>query len=263
MPRLSGVGSRLLIGGYDVSGHARAINGLQMSQSPIDVTAVSDVAMRRILARSDGALDWTSYFENTADHGGHIHRNPATWSDIWTSLVFGGRRGDHVANMRGLRVTYAPTIADDGSLTAAINAQSTVIRGAWPAVRWGRALDVTNAQDLTGTDSQTPRNTAYVDLGAAVPNVVEIGVVIHVTRLARAGGTPDLQLEFRHNASDVGAGTLIGARTAASLIGVVGAFAYEPHDGAAMTLDRYIRLTFLGNFHELTFTAAAFWRTSA
>ena len=265
MPRISGVGSWLLVGAHDLSGDARAINGLQQSYAPIDVTGLRERAAQRILARSDASIDWTSHYENADidSRGAHIFRDPATWRDEQVSLILGGAVGSHVANMRAKTVTYAPTIADDGALTATINAQASDPTGGWPALRWGRALAVGESRpNVTLTQAQATAITPTIDLGAPTPDVTVIELLVHVTRLERTdGGSPDVAIQWYHSADGSTWTQPLTGSVYTLQAGGVGTDTVQPYAGAGITLNRYARLQYVGNFHSLEFTAAMFWQT--
>ena len=220
--------------------------------------------MRRILARADAVIDWTSYYESmdAEQYGGHIHRNPADWRNTWVSLVVGGQPGGHVAGMRALRVAYVPSIADDYSLTAQINARSTVTRGDWPALRWGRALAVRQSRDVASVgEAQVAAYTPVVDLGSTFFGVRAVDIIVHVTALRRTdGGTPSVQFTLQHGSGRGAVDTDVGSASSPASVRGPTALEFVPYAGAGIMLNRYVRLKFSGDYHHAEFTAAMFWR---
>mgnify|MGYP000668890595 FL=1 len=62
MAKSSGLGSNLYVGKYDLSGSIGALGSIEAMRATLDVPAINQSAMDRIVALKDGSVAFTSYW---------------------------------------------------------------------------------------------------------------------------------------------------------------------------------------------------------
>jgi len=65
MTKISGLGSKFYIGGFDLSGDVSAVSKVSAPMNTADVTAIQSQAMERIGLVHDAGIDFTTLFEDT------------------------------------------------------------------------------------------------------------------------------------------------------------------------------------------------------
>lgn len=130
MAKVSGVGSSLLVGVYDLSGDTGAIQNIDTSVAMIDVTGIDKSAFERVAGRADGTIAWTGFWNTAASHA-HLVLSALPTTDVTVTYIGPGASASLVAK----QINYAPTFGADGSLTI----QVTCLGNGSP-VEWGVAL---------------------------------------------------------------------------------------------------------------------------
>jgi len=149
MAKASGLGDNFYIGGYDLSGDVASLDKISAPIATLEATAVKQVAEARLFGQRDGAMQFTTYFENTGSTstpGFPASNAPVTNTNAWSVFVTitggtltnvlvngvsaGTTAGTYVVPAgQTIAVTYsvAPTWAWSGVLTEH-NALSTLPR---------------------------------------------------------------------------------------------------------------------------------------
>lgn len=154
MAKSSGLGDRLFIGGYDLSGDSNTV-ATAGGNTPLVVTGVDKSAFERIGGRRDGSLSWTSYF-NTSLNQAHPVLSALPTADVTALYCRGTAIGGDAAAVVGKQPDYAGTRGNDGAFTFAVQ-----IQGNGTALEWGQLLTAGLRTDTAAT------NGASYDQGAA------------------------------------------------------------------------------------------------
>lgn len=151
MTKQNGLGSALLVGGYDLSGDISALDNINGGPAALDVTAINKYAHERIGGLRDGKLAATSFF-NPATAQAHPVFSALPTTDVQVGFMVGTVLGNEAVCEIAKQVGYDPTRGADGSLTAKVE---TVSNGY--GIEWGRQLTAgirtdTSATNGTGVD---------------------------------------------------------------------------------------------------------------
>jgi hypothetical protein len=145
----SGLGDRLYLGGFDLSGDVNAVDNLHGGPAAMDVTGIDKSANERIGGRQDSSLEFTSWF-NTARAHPQLATLPTTSKTATYCRGLG--QGSHAAGLVAKQLNYDPKLAADGTLTLAVSCQGS---DGFP-LEWGRQLTDgvdTGANLLTGANA--------------------------------------------------------------------------------------------------------------
>lgn len=232
MAKESGLGDRLLIGGYDLSGDIGAVDKVAGGISTLDVTAINKSAMERIGGLRDGGIDFTAYF-NPAAAQAHPVLSALPTTDVQVSYLRGTTLGNAAASLVAKQVTYDGNRGTSGEFTFKV---ATVANGY--GLQWGTQLTAglrtdTAATNGTGVDLTTV-STAFGWTG-----------FLHVTAFTGTSCTVTLQ-DSADNSS--WANLTGGAFTAAT-----GLTTQRLEGGATATVRRYVRAITSGTFTSCTF----------
>lgn len=155
MAKVGGIGHRLLIGGYDLSGDTQSYE-VSGGNEPIEVTGIDKAGKERIGGLRDGSLKWTSYF-NPAAGQAHPVLSALPTTDVQMSLLAGTALGDPGAGIIGRQPNYSGKRDASGKLTFEVE-----VLGDGNALEWGVQLTPGVRADTAAT------NGTGVDLGAAL-----------------------------------------------------------------------------------------------
>ena len=120
MAKISGIGQRLYVQGFDLSGDTGQINNVGSPVNLLDVTPISAAAMERIMGRRDGLISFTAFFNDAAD-GEHVALKGLPTSDVLALYLMSATRGDACAAISAKQENYDGSRGADGSLTIAVN----------------------------------------------------------------------------------------------------------------------------------------------
>lgn len=156
MTKASGLGARLYVAGYDISGDVGEVGAIGGGNDPLVVTGLTASGFERIGGKRDGRLDFTSFF-NDATGQEHAALKGLPTADVLVSYLHRATIGAPSAHLMAKQLNYDPTRGADGSLTEAVN---TVANGY--GLEWADQL-TPGLVTVTGNGSQSS-----VDYGAAV-----------------------------------------------------------------------------------------------
>lgn len=217
---------RMLLGAYDVSGDARALDGVGETFREDDATGWSDSVINYTLGPARVFIDgFQAVFNNTASTGSHTVLSPALES--YGSLFIGIRAapavGDPTFSMPLHKAAY--TISGEGPVFVNINTDvgqtGSLSVGGLPMRPWGKALAI-------GASLSTNTNGTSVDNGASSAN----GALAYLHITASSGGAWALTVQDSTDNS-----------TFADLItfSANGSTVTAEQGSATGTVDRYVR----------------------
>lgn len=153
MAKQSGLGQRLLVGGFDISGDIQALENVHGGPALLDVTDITQSAHSRIGGLRDGGLGATTFFD-TANAHPVLAALPR--GDVAASYLLGVALGSPAACCVAKQINYDPTRATDGALTLKTQFEANGF-----GLEWGELLTPGLRTDTTATAG------AVVDDGAS------------------------------------------------------------------------------------------------
>ena len=149
MSKTSGLGNRLFVGGYDISGDVGALSTLATPRGEQNVTGIDKSANERIQLLVDGELSFDTFFNDATDQLHDVLSTLPTTNRQGMFLV-STTRGEPAFAMNAKQVNYDWNRAAEGTLTG--STQLLLADGNPPV--WGEAIamkeTIASAGDLTG-----------------------------------------------------------------------------------------------------------------
>jgi hypothetical protein len=183
MSKQNGLGTRFLVGGYDISGDIQALDQINGSVGLLPATDITQSAQARITGLRDGSIGFTCYMDPANAHP--VLSALPTADTLMTPLLPPLAIGSPAACLVAKQVNYDPARGTDGSLLMKTEGQ-----GNGYGLEWGVALTAglrTDTTDTNGTslDQGAGFTTPAVPAsGTPVTNTSPIAATVVVT-----GGT--------------------------------------------------------------------------
>jgi hypothetical protein len=227
----SGLGDYLLIDGYDFSGDIGSLGRIAGGPSVTDVTGITSSAMERIGLLRDGGIDFTSWFNPSADRQ----------HDVLSTLPYASRQqtycrglglGSQAASCVLKQLNYDPTRGQDGALSIAISGQADAY-----GLEWGVQLTTGKRTDTTATNGASIDGAASTAFGAQA--------YLHLVAFT---GT-DITVTLEDSADNATFAAVTGGAFAAK----TGIGFERIQTGRTATIRRYTRIATTGTFTSATF----------
>jgi len=232
VPKQSGLGDALYLDFYDLSGDVGAIDQAGGGPAALGVTAIDKSAMERLGGLRDGGLEFTSFFNPSANQEHAALRGLPT-TDRVASYFRGTTLGGEAASLVAKQINYDATRGEDGSLTFKVQALANGF-----GLDWGRSLTAGKRTDSTAT------NGASVD-HTDVSTAFGWQAFLHVFAFTGTSVTVTIQ----DSADDAAFANLTGgAFTAAT-----GQTSQRLEGGRTATVRRYLRAITTGTFSNAVF----------
>lgn len=232
MTKRSGIGSLMLVDGYNLAGDTQAVQ-LSVSQALLDATGINAGAHERIAGLRDGMLSLPTFFNPAEDRQHEVLSTLPSTARLGLFTIgstLGTARG---AGIRGLQDAYSANRAADGALTF-----QGQLQGEGFALDLGELLTAGIRTDTTAT------NGASVDYAAAT----SFGWAAHLQVTAFTGTSATITIQDSADNSSFAGFT--GSAFAA--VSAVGAQRIEA-SAADATVRRYVRVATSGTFSDLKF----------
>jgi hypothetical protein len=225
-----GLGSRFIVGGYDLSGDINAVGTIGSTLAPGDITGIDKYAHERLALLRDGTMSFTAFFDPGGAHP-VLSALPGT-DTLMTYIPPPQAIGSPAANLDAIQVSYNPTRSNAGDLTIACEGQGDT----GVPLEWGVGLTAGIREDSTATNGADLDNGAATSSGAAV--------YLQVTQFT--GSTAAITVQ---QSADNSTWTTLAAFTAVT--------AAPDNQRAAVTgtVGRYLRVISAGTFTSLQFAA--------
>lgn len=240
MPKQSGLGNQLFIGGYDIGADVSDISSISTPRATLPATGITMSAQARMFGQRDAMAEFNNFFNPAAGETHSILKTLPT-ADTQVMYLVGTTLGDEAFSMLGKQINYDPQRGDDGSLKFGVSAQSNAFGG-----DWGSSLTAGKRSDTTAT------NGTSVDFAtAANPASAAFGFQAYLQVFSFTGTSVTIKLqESSDNAvGDPFADVTGGAFTAVTSLG------HQRIQSASDTLsvERYLRVVTTGTFSQCTF----------
>lgn len=232
MSKRSGLGMRLYVGGYDISGDINSFGNINGGPAPLDFTDVTQSANARLGGQRDGGCQFTSFFDDATDQSHDVLGALPTAAVDAMGLV-GVTIGSSAFACRARQINYDPNREKEGGLLFTTDLQSDGY-----GLEWGEMLTAGTRTESAATDGTSLDGTAATSFGWQAWLQV----------FALASGTPTIKImDSADNSSFTdlsggGFGTIV-ARTGVRIAAAT----------PTATLRRYVRVSTTGTFAGLTF----------
>ena len=236
MAKSAGLAQQIFVQGYDLSGDVSAINNASSPRGVLDVPGINASAMDRVMPRTDGAINYNSWF-NDAALAEHVILSSLPTTDSLVLWALGGSRGDTAAMLVSKQLDYALSKGADGSLAATVDAQ-----GNGEPLEWGVMLTAGKITHSSATASGS--GTSY-DQGAATSSGA-VGM-LHIMDIN--SGSPTIAIQDSANNSSFT--SIIGFSTVAD-----GAEPKAERVSMTGNVRRYISVVSTGTFSNCVFAVA-------
>jgi len=159
MAKQSGLGARLLVGGFDISGDIQALDTISGGPALGDITDITQSAHSRLGLLRDGKLQFTSYMDAANAHPvlDSLPRTDTLMSAMLPALAVGAP----AACLNAKQVNYDPTRTNAGDLTLKVDGEGNAF-----GLEWGLALTAGVRTDTTATNGASLNNGAATAFGA-------------------------------------------------------------------------------------------------
>ena len=235
MAKTAGMGDRLYLAGYDVSGDVGSISRIAGGPRPLSVTGINKEAQERLGGIRDGGLDFMSYF-NPAAAQAHARLSPLPTTNVLGTYLRGTTIGNPAASCVAKQVNYDPNRGADGSLTMGVQLVSNGF-----GVEWGDQLTAGARTDTGATAGTAVDFTAGSSFG--------LQAYLQVTAFSGTDVTITIQ-ESSDNAGDAYANVVGGA-----FASVTGITSERIATATNLAVERYLKVTTstTGGFTSVTF----------
>ena len=232
MAKQSGLGQRLLVGGYDISGDIQALDAVHSALALLDVTDITESAHSRIAGLLDGGLGTTAFFDS-AD--AHPVLSALPTSDVAVSYLLGTTLANPAACCIAKQIGYDPTRGTDGSLTLKSEFQSNGF-----GLEWGEQLTAGLRTDTTDTAGSVVDDGSASSLGGQA--------YLQVTAFTGTSVTVAVQ----HATTSGGSYANV---TGLAFTAVTAAPAWQRlATSATQSIDEFVKVTTTGTFTSATFS---------
>ena len=235
MAKQSGLGDRLLVAGYNLSGDIGSLGRIGGGPAPLEVTGIDKSAFERIGGLRDGAIEYSAWF-NPSSSRAHERLSALPTSDQVVTYLRGTTLGNAGACLVGKQIDYAPSRGDDGSLTIAVSALANGY-----GLEWGTQLTAGVRADTSATNGDS------VDFGAAGSHGLQ--AYLHVTAFTGTSVTVKLQQSSDDGDSDSWADVTGGSFSAAT-----GVTSQRIATTSGLAVERYLRVATTGTFSAASFS---------
>jgi len=240
MAKQSGLGSALWWGSVDLSGDVGSVNTLEHSRALLDVPAINQSAMDRILGLHDGSLAFTSYWD-TAAGAAHLTLSALPRTDVLCTVGIGaasGAVGQAAASLLAKQGNYATARGQDGSLVANLAAS-----GSGYGLEWGSLLTTGKQTFASGSVNGTS-----IDLQSEYAGLTStaFGAAAYLHVFSLGSGTPTVTVADSANDS-----TFAALSPTSLAFTPTGAGVERQQTGLTATVRRYVRVQVTGTYTNL------------
>jgi hypothetical protein len=242
MSKMSGMGMKVFVDGYDISGDHQTLN-IHGGPAVIETTGVDVFGYERIGGRRDGGVDLVTYFNpETVAGGGSADRAHLVYKSLPLTdrmLTIGHPASGEAWNVIAKQGNYDPTVAADGAITCAVGAQSN-----------SYGIEAAKLLTATPTTQGAAGNVTSVDFGAAGA----FGAQFHLQVLAFTGTSATVKVQ---SSSDNGAGDAFSDVTGGTFTAATGRTTQRLETARNQAIERYLRVVTTGVFTNLVFVVTA------
>lgn len=232
----TGLGAQLFVDQYDLTGDVGAVDRMAMPSGILNFTNIGNSAMGRGYAHVDGALDFTSYFNDAASQDHVVLKAKSAGADRVVSFLLGSTIGNMGYGLVAKQINYDGTRGADGSLTFKTQCVANGYGG-----NYTQMLTAGKRTDTAATNGTSHDNTA------ATAN----GLVAYIHLFAFTGTSVTIKVQ---ESSDNGGGDAF-----ADVSGITSGALTTPQalrvatSSLTTSVERYLRVVTTGTFSNAVF----------
>lgn len=229
MAKQSGLGDRLYVDGYNLSGDIGSLARINGGPAPGEVTAIDKLAFERLGLLRTGGMEFTSWFNPSANQE-HAVLKALPYGDRIVTYFRGTAVGGQSASLVGKQLNYDPNRGADGSL-----ALNTSVESNGYGLEWGDMLTAGARTDTVATNGTSVDGLASSAFGGQA--------YLHVEAFTGTSVTVTIQDSADNSAwANVTGGAFVAATArGAQRLAIPG------------TIRRYVRATTTGTFSNAVF----------
>jgi hypothetical protein len=235
--KTTGLGDRLFVGGYNLSGDIGAIDSISAPRGVLDDTGIDKLAMERLLSTKDGEISFTAFYNVDTDQA-HPVLSALPTTDVGVLYCRGAVLGNRAAALIGKQIGYDPTRGSDGSFTFKVQALANGY-----GLEWGKQLTAGPQTDTTGS------NGTGVDFAGGGSLAFGLQAYLQVIALTGTNVVVKLQESSDNGVGDAWADVTGGAFTSATSAPQT----QRLQTARGQTVERYLRVVTSGTFTSATF----------
>lgn len=229
MAKQTGLGDRLYVGGYNLSGDIGSLSRIGGSLATLDLTDITQSGYDRKGGLRTGGLTFNAWFNDAAGRA-HPRLSLLPTADVIVTYGRGASLGSPAASCVSKQIGYDGTRGQDGSLSFAAAVESNRY-----GLEWGIQYTAGERTDTTATNGTAIDGTASTSNGAQF--------YLHVTGFTGTNVTVTMQ----DSADNVTFAAISGAAFTAAT-GVT-----SERIAVTGTIRRYVRAVTSGTFTSATF----------
>lgn len=229
-PIRSGIGARLFLDQYDLSGDVGSIGSIAANTNLQDTTVLRDVAVRRLALLRDGQMGFNAFYD-PAVGGSQVVLQDLPGVATQVTVCTGSVVGYDTFSLRGLQATFGDTRGQDGSL-----ALDTSIMANGTALEVGKLL-TTALQTFATAAAGT--SVTY----AGTSTAFGLSAYLHAISIGSGSATVAVQDSADNSSFANVTGAVFTAVTAATKQRIA--------TGATATVRKYVRVNVSGTFTNL------------
>lgn len=232
MAKRNGLGMRLFVDGYDLSGDINSFGGVNGGNSPLDAVDITQSGMARMGGKRDGGCQFMAYFDDAIGMS-HKRLSLLPTTQVQVMGLVGVAIGGAAFNCIGRQINYDGNRDTDGGFLFTVDVQSDGY-----GLEWGEQLTAGRRTESTATNGTALDGAASTSFGWQA----------YLQVFALGSGTPTIKLQDSADNSafadltDGGFGVIAApgkARIASS--------------SPTATIRRYVRVVTTGTFTGLDF----------
>ena len=230
MGKESGLGDRLFVAQYDLSGDVGSVQNIAGPRSVFEVTGIDKSAPERILTLKDGAIGFAAWHNPSASQS-HLVLSALPSSDVNVTYGHGSTVGNPAASMVAKQIDYDSQRGQDGSLAHAVQTQANGTPLEWGILLTAGKETIASAGNGTSVDDGSVSTT----FGAAA--------YLHVTGITSGTATVTV-----HDSAD---NSTFAAVTGLAFTAASAATSERIATATTATIRRYVRIVTTGTFSNL------------
>lgn len=234
MAKSGGLDQRFYVQGNDLSGDIASLDTLSATVNLLEAPTIDKTSMQRLRGLSDGAIDFTSWFDDAAGQA-HPVLSALPTTDVILLHAFGSAQGAQAASLVAKQINYAGSRGPDAAFPFTVNTQAA----AGVPIEFMEMF--TSFLDTIASSGQTASKDDSAGTSDGLAAVLQVNEI--------DSGTPTVILEDSPNDSTWA--TLIsfaavadGSEPTAERLTVTG------------NVDRFLRVNVTGTFTNLDFALA-------
>lgn len=234
MAKQSGLGDRLFVAGFNLSGDIGSLGTIGGGPAPLEVTGIDKSAIERIGGVRDGTIEFSAWFNKATDRA-HLRLSPLSTADQIVTYCRGTTLGNPAAAMVAKQINYDGDRGADGSFTLAVQALANGY-----GLEWGRQGTAGIRTDGSATNGSSIDDTASTAFG--------LQAYLHVFAFTGTSVTVKIQ-----ESSDDGAGDAWADVTGGGFTAATGVTSQRIATATNLTVERYLRVVTTGTFSDAQF----------